>query len=86
MWSISQRYNISVQELININQLLTTTIKVGEQLKVPAILSDEMYVVQRGDTLWSIAKDNNISVEQLKIANNLDSNLLLIGQSIIIPK
>lgn len=86
LWSISQRYNISVQELININQLLTTTIKVGEQLKVPAILSDEMYVVQRGDTLWSIAKDNNISVEQLKIANNLDSNLLLIGQSIIIPK
>ena len=86
MWSISQKYNITVQELIDINQLLTTTIKIGEQLKVPAVLSDETYIVQKGDTLWSIAKENNISVEQLKTANNLDSNLLLIGQSIIIPK
>ena len=86
LWSISQKYNITVQELIDINQLLTTTIKIGEQLKVPAVLSDETYIVQKGDTLWSIAKENNISVEQLKTANNLDSNLLLIGQSIIIPK
>lgn len=86
LWSISREYNISVQELIDINDLLTTTIKVGDQLKVPAELNEEIYVVKPGDTLWSIAKKNNITVEDLKNKNNLSSNLLSINQQLIIPK
>ena len=85
LWEIAKKYNITVQELIDINDLLTTTIKVGDQLKVPATLSDTVYTVQRGDTLWSIARANNITVNALKTANNLDSNLLTIGQQLIIP-
>ena len=86
LWSISREYNISVQELIDINDLLTTTIKVGDQLKVPAELNEEIYVVKPGDTLWSIAKKNNITVNDLKNKNNLSSNLLSINQQLIIPK
>lgn len=86
LWSISREYNISVQELIDINDLLTTTIKVGDQLKVPAELNEEIYVVKPGDTLWSIAKKNNITVDDLKNKNNLSSNLLSINQQLIIPK
>ena len=86
LWSIAGKYNITVQKLIDINDLLTTTIKIGDQLKVPATLSDNLYTVKKGDTLWSIARINNITVDKLKIANNLDSNLLTIGQQLVIPK
>ena len=86
LWSISREYNISVQELIDINDLLTTTIKVGDQLKVPAELNEEIYVVKPGDTLWSIAKKNNITVDDSKNKNNLSSNFLCINQQLIIPK
>lgn len=85
LWSISRKYDITVQELIDINDLLTTTIKVGDQLKVPASLSNMTYTVEKGDTLWSIARKNNISVDSLKTANNLTSNLLTVGQQLIIP-
>lgn len=85
LWEISKKYNITVQELIDINNLLTTTIKVGDQLKVPAMLSNDIYTVKNGDTLWSIARNNNTTVDALKVANNLSSNLLKIGQQLIIP-
>ena len=76
LWEISKKYNITAQELIDINNLLTTTIKVGDQLKVPAMLSNDIYTVKNGDTLWSIARNNNTTVDALKVANNLSSNLL----------
>lgn len=85
LWAISQKFDISVQELIAINNLLTTTIKVGDQLKIPAELNRITYTVKSGDTLWSIAKTNNTTVDALKNANNLTTNLLSIGQQLIIP-
>lgn len=85
LWAISQKFDISVQELIAINNLLTTTIKVGDQLKIPAELNRITYTVKSGDTLWSIAKTNNTTVDAIKNANNLTTNLLSIGQQLIIP-
>ena len=86
LWKISRDYNISVKDLIELNNLTTTTLQIGDKLLVPIQTGQEKkYVVKRGDTLWSIAKDNNISVNELKEINNLTSNLLTIGQEIIIP-
>ncbi len=86
LWAISRKYNISVKELIDLNNLTTTNLKVGDVLIVPIILNgEEIYTVKKSDTLWSIAKDKNISVAQIKEANNLTSNLLSIGQQLIIP-
>lgn len=45
-----------------------------------------IYIVQRGDTLFSIANKFNISVDALKEANNLSSNALIVGNELIIPK
>ena len=77
LWLISQKYNITVPDLIEINQLKDLNLKVGDSLLVP---KQNLYQVQKGDTLWSIAKKNNISVEQLKQLNDLQDNLLIIGQ------
>lgn len=88
LWSISRKYDIPVEELININQLNNNTLQVGQKLFVPKqdiIEEDNTYTVVSGDTLWSIAKKFNISVQDLKDKNNIDNNLLSIGQQLIIP-
>lgn len=85
LWLISQRYGITVPELIDTNNLQNLTIYVGQKLLVPKQEDDNTYyIVQSGDTLWSIANKNNMSVEELKNKNNLTSNLLTIGQQLII--
>ena len=86
LWSISKKYNITVDELIELNDLTTINLQIGDKLLVPKITKEEtVYTVKRGDTLWSIARDNNITVQSLKEKNNLTSNLLSIGQQLIIP-
>ena len=43
---------------------------------------ENVYIVQRGDTLWSIARKAGISVDELKRINNLTSNTISIGQQL----
>ncbi|MBQ2639469.1 MAG: LysM peptidoglycan-binding domain-containing protein [Bacilli bacterium] len=86
LWLIAKKFNTTVNELIDINNLDTINLQIGDKLKVPSTSNlDNTYIVQRGDTLWSIAKDNNISVDQLKEANGLTNNLISIGEELIIP-
>ena len=79
LWKISQKYNIPVTELIDINNLNNLTLQIGQKLLVPKLEINE-YIIKEGDTLWSIAKKYNISVQELKEINNLNSNLLTVGQ------
>ena len=46
---------------------------------------NDIYVVQKGDSLWSISKKYGLTVDELKRINNLTSNLLSIGQILRIP-
>lgn len=93
LWSISQKYNITVNELIKLNNLNNTTLQINQTLKVPKsvieespIQNEETYIVQKGDTLWSISRKLGISVNELKELNNLTSNLLNIGQQLKIKR
>ena len=93
LWSISQKYNITVNELIKLNNLDNTTLQISQTLKVPKtvieespIQNEETYIVQKGDTLWSISRKLGISVNELKDLNNLTSNLLNIGQQLKIKR
>ena len=56
LWLISKKYNISVDDLININNLESINLKVGDKLYVPKqeIESNESgtYIVQKGDTIF----------------------------------
>lgn len=79
LWAISRKYNISVPELIAMNNLDTLTLQIGDQLLVPKT-EEETYTVEKGDTLWSVAKKFDMDVNTLKELNNLVSNLLSIGQ------
>lgn len=90
LWSISRKYNVTVEDLINANNLNDLTIYIGQELIIPSgNINQEpfvLYTVQKGDTLWNIAKKYNISVNNIMTANNLSSTLLSIGQQLIIPQ
>ena len=90
LWKISQMYGIKVDDLINANNLNNTTLSIGQEIIIPKekeenILTDNIYIVQKGDTLWNISKRYNTTVDELKTLNNLTSNTLSIGQQLIIP-
>ena len=82
LWSISQKYNTTVNELKSLNGLTSNILSIGQVLKVP---SKKVYIVKKGDSLWLIAKNNNTTVDRIKSLNNLTSNLLSIGQELILP-
>ena len=85
LWLISQKFDITVPELIDINNLENLTIYAGQKLLVPNPSNiSEFYTVEKGDTIWSIAKKFNLTVDELKEINNLDTNMLSVGQQLII--
>ena len=85
LWKIARENNISVPELIDLNNLNDLTLQINQKLLIPKKSKDnDTYIVKKGDTLWSIAKKLNIDVNELKKLNNLESNLLSIGQELII--
>ena len=93
LWSISKKYDISVKELIELNNLNNLTLQINQKLKVPKTIiiepeenDTEIYIVEKNDTLWSISRKFNISVNELKELNNLTSNLLSIGQELKIKR
>ena len=88
LYSIANKFNIAVNELIDANNLPTTVLSVGQNLIIPSendIIKGNTYIVKPGDTLYKIASLYNISVNDLIKANNLTSNILTIGQNLTIP-
>ena len=88
LYNIANKFGVTIQDLINMNNLSTTNLSVGQELKInaePLINQENTYVVTKGDTLYSIAKTYNLSVQDLIDANNLKSSSLSIGQKIVIP-
>ena len=87
LYKIAQDYNITVDELKNLNNLSSNTLSVGQLLKIPSPISEpETYTVKKGDSLYSIAQEFNTTVDILKRLNNLTSNTLSIGQILKLPK
>lgn len=89
LYSIANKLGTTVSELKKENNLTTNTLQIGQVLRIPTkeIYEGEenVYIVQKGDTLYSIAAANNTTVDELKKANNLTSNILSTGQLLKIP-
>jgi membrane-bound lytic murein transglycosylase D len=94
--SIAKKFNISVAELKELNNLEDATVKADSQLKVQksdqvAGIKNEIetknhinYQVVKGDNLGSIAKKYNVSVASLQEWNDLKDNTVQVGKKLLI--
>jgi LysM repeat protein len=88
LWKISVKYDVSIQEIMQANNLSSANLAVGQQLKIPVKSSDNVmvYTVKSGDVLWKIAATYNVSVQDIIAYNGLDpSKYLYVGQKLYIP-
>lgn len=95
LWSIASKLGVSVNELKTLNNLSSNNLSIGQLLKVPTkndgntgndtTTPENIYTVQKGDSLWAIANKYGTTVDNLKKVNNLSTNNLSIGQTLIIP-
>jgi peptidoglycan DL-endopeptidase LytF len=83
---IAKQNKTSVSEIMKLNALTSTQLKIGQVLKVVALeekkeelvkkpldpTSAKYYVVKPGDNLWTIAVKNHIKVEELLQLNHLN--------------
>lgn len=85
LWRIADYYNVSIQDIVNLNRLTNPNILVpGHALLIP---TQNTYTVRRGDTLWKIAQKFGVNIQDLLQENaNLNPNLIYPGNVLTIPQ
>jgi len=94
LWSISQKYNVSLDLILSYNQIKEKDIlSLGQIIKIPQnnFQTTEttdyiIHIVKKGENLWSIAQKYNLSVDLILATNSIaNSELISIGQEMKIP-
>lgn len=89
-WTISQKFGVSVSDLLAANPNINpNNVYGGLTIHIPSNSSNtstEKYTIQSGDTFWLISQRLNISITSLIAANpTLDATNLLVGTTINLP-
>ena len=89
LWAIAKRYGTTMEEIMRLNNLTSTLIFPGQQLKIPNTGTTPpqytTYTVVAGDNLWAIAQRYGTTMEEIMRLNNLTSTLIFPGQQLKIP-
>ncbi|OAT79622.1 hypothetical protein A6P54_16130 [Bacillus sp. MKU004] len=80
LWGLSQKYGLTVHQLMDSNNLSSSLIYAGDKLRF-----EKRITIEKGDTLWSLATEHHTTVGQLKHMNGLKSDTIYAGQKLIIP-
>jgi LysM repeat protein len=89
LWAISREYDVTVEQIKQLNGLTSNLIFPGQVLKIKEVEQTLDYVthtVVKGDTLWAISRKYGVTVEQIKQLNGLTTNLIFPGQVFKIKK
>jgi membrane-bound lytic murein transglycosylase D len=83
---ISERFNISVRDIQQWNNIRGTTIYINQELTIHSVAATPIttYLVKQGDNLSIIARRFGVSVENIKRWNSLNNNLIYPGQNLSI--
>ena len=98
---IGNKFDVSIKELKNANNLRSSNIRAGMKLVVPGYTKvagtptqktqkpsqtiNSKYIVKKGDTLGLIAQKHGLSISTIKNVNNIKSNNIRTGQIIVLP-
>ena len=73
---IAKSHHVSINEIVKLNHLPNTFLKVGQVLKIPTSATPEKgpeyYTVKVGDNPWAIAMKHHMKVEELLRLNALN--------------
>ncbi|ERJ13045.1 stage II sporulation protein D [Haloplasma contractile] len=79
---IASRYNLTVDEVMMLNNLSSDRIYEGQSLRLGQTVTASTYSVRSGDTLSGIANRFGTTVNDLKALNNLTGDRIYIGQTL----
>lgn len=80
LYRIAKNHHLTVSQLMQLNNLSSTTIYVGDKLSLSPTIT-----IQKGDTLYSLAKKYRTTVSYLKMINHLTSDTIYAGQKLVVP-
>ena len=87
---IAARYDTTVQALMQVNNLHSTIIYVGQRLTISVAADPSApmieYIVQRGDTLNKLAQRFDVTVQAIMATNGLRTTTIYVGQRLLIPQ
>ncbi|TWT24742.1 LysM peptidoglycan-binding and 3D domain-containing protein [Planomicrobium sp. CPCC 101110] len=91
LWSISQKQNVSVDQLKGWNELSSDIIYPNQELQVEVKEQKEqqsaeksLYIVQSGDTLFKIAQAHGISLDALMSWNGITGHWIYPGDKLVV--
>ena len=85
LYSIANKYGVTVDQLKDTNNLTSNILKIGQILLIPGTTNYANYTVKKGDSLYKIANTYGTTVAKLKSVNNLTTDFLSVGQELLIP-
>ena len=90
LWSIAQKYNVSVKDLRTFNEINENdALNIGQELYIfstqkepPKSSKSNIYTVQAGDSFYSIAVKHNMTVKDLMRLNRRINDVVMIGEKL----
>lgn len=100
LFSLSQRYELPLDDLRKVNELHTDELFIGQELIIPEVkpgnireklvveatpyTNPQYHVVSQGETLFALSKQYGVSLEEVRRWNKLVDNNINIGDSLIV--
>lgn len=90
LYSISRRYDVSMNEIAEATPEVRRGLKAGARIRIPykqpvaAISESVIHTVVKGETLFAISRKYGVTYQQIMAWNNLDSPSINIGQKLTI--
>lgn len=88
LYAISNKYNVSVDELVKFNPETEAGLQVGAILRIPydskASGEKKYHIVTTSETLYSISREYSVTVDQLKEWNNLTTDAISLGDRLLV--
>jgi len=97
LYSLSKKYNVSVEQIKKWNDLESSQLSLGQELvvsrkaskptkEIKTAIKDIVHTVDVGETIYGISRKYDVPQESIKQWNDLSSNEISVGQKLVIRK